>query len=236
MGDPKHSRKKLETPSHPWQGERITEENEIIRKYGLKNKREIWKAKTMLNGFRGQARFLQGKPADDRQTLREKKQLIDRLKRLGILYGEGEIRLDDILGLGFEAILARRLQTIVYMKGLANTPKQARQFIVHGHIAISGKKVTIPSYIVRAGEEGLVDYSSASPLNNELHPERPNMEKLEDRMRTFRGEDKAEEPAGMRDRRSFQRRRGGGSKPKGGKGQQQSGGRGPPNRGRRGGR
>ena len=42
MGKPKFSRKKYETPSHPWQEDRIKKENELIKKYGLKNKREIW--------------------------------------------------------------------------------------------------------------------------------------------------------------------------------------------------
>ena len=44
MGDPKRLRKKYETPSHPWEEERIKRETELMKKYGLKNKREIWKA------------------------------------------------------------------------------------------------------------------------------------------------------------------------------------------------
>ncbi|MCK4613500.1 MAG: 30S ribosomal protein S4 [Thermoplasmata archaeon] len=221
MGDPKFSKKKVETPSHPWQGERIIEENEILRKYGLKNKREIWKVKTLLKGIRGQARFLQGKPADDSQAQKEKAQLFQRLRRLGILHAEGEPRLDDILGLAIEPILARRLQTIVYMKGLANTPKQARQFIVHGHISIGGKKVTIPSYLVRAGEESMMAYTESSPLNSELHPERPDMEAFEEKMKAFRGEDKTEETGqfgrGRRMPRGGRSRRGGGSTPRSGR-------------------
>ncbi len=42
MGDPKFSRKKYETPNHPWQTARIKEEKDICKKYGLKNKTEIW--------------------------------------------------------------------------------------------------------------------------------------------------------------------------------------------------
>ena len=52
MGDPKFSRKKYETPSHPWQADRIKEENELIKKYGLKNKKEVWKVKSLLRNFR----------------------------------------------------------------------------------------------------------------------------------------------------------------------------------------
>ena len=145
---------------------------------------------------------------------------------------EGNPRLDDILGLTMESLFARRLQTIVYLKGFANTPKQARQFITHGHISISGKKVTIPSYIVKAGEERNVNYNATSPINNELHPERPNMEKFEERMKEFRGENKKPDEFDQRrgGKRGGRFTRGGGSKPKGGKGQPQQGNRG---RGRR---
>lgn len=220
MGDPKFSKKTVETPSHPWQGDRIKEENDICRKYGLKNKREVWKGKTMLKGIRGQARHLQGKPEDDKQAQIEKQHLLERLRRLGFLHGDDEQRLDDVLGLTLDVILARRLQTIVYLKGLCNTPKQARQFIVHGHIGIGGNKVTIPSYFVKAGEENLIDYYGSSPLNNDLHPERPKMEAFEEKMKIFRGEVEKEEPQQFgRGGRGGGRRqqRGGGSKPRSGR-------------------
>jgi ribosomal protein S4 len=65
------------------------------------------------------------------------------------------------------------LQTQVYLKGLANTPKQARQFIIHGHISVQGRKVTIPGYLVKDNEEGSIEYNQYSSLTNELHPMRP---------------------------------------------------------------
>ncbi len=216
MGDPKFSRKTVETPSHPWQGDRIKEENNICRKYGLKNKREVWKVKTQLKGIRGQVRYLQGKPADDKQAQLEKAHLFQRMQSLGFIHGDGEQRMDDILGLTLDVMLARRLQTIVYLKGLSNTPKQARQFIVHGHISISGKKVTIPSYFVKAGEENQVTYNETSPMNNDLHPERPDMEAFEEKMRVFRGEVKTEEPPQF-GRGGRRQQRGGGSKPRSGR-------------------
>jgi small subunit ribosomal protein S4 len=225
MGDPKFSKKSVETPSHPWQGDRIKEENDICRKYGLKNKREIWKVKTQLKGIRGQARHLQGRSTDDKQANIERDNLFQRLRRLGFLHGEGEERLDDVLGLTLEVLLARRLQTIVYLKGLSNTPKQARQFIVHGHISIGGRKVTIPSYIVKSGEENLISYNEASPLNNDLHPERPDMEAFEEKMKVFRGEVQKEEPPMFgRGGRGGRRQRGGGSKPRSGRPQPTRGG------------
>ena len=220
MGDPKFSKKKVETPSHPWQGERISEENKIVRKYGLKNKREIWKAKTMLKRIRGQARHIQSKPEDDVQAQREKTLFFQRLRRMGMLPPEGELRLDDVLILDLDVILARRLQTIVYLKGLSNTPKQARQFIVHGHVSLDGKTITIPSYMVRSGEENQIDYTGTSPLNSDLHPERPDVEAFQEKIRIFKGEVQPEETQQFRGRGGpggGRFRRGGGSKPRSGR-------------------
>jgi len=167
MGDPRFPRKKYETPSHPWEAERIRREKELLHKYGLKNKREIWRAETFLRRIREQARRLLAM-AGEEQAEKEKEKLLKRLARLGILPENAS--LDDVLALTVEDILARRLQTLVYIHGLARTPKQARQLIVHGHIAIDGRKVRVPSYLVRKEEEDKISYSYSSPLNDELHP------------------------------------------------------------------
>ncbi len=175
MGDPKFNRKTYETPKHPWEAERIKEEWELKKKYGLKNKREIWKAKSILRNFRAQARDLQARLRyGDPQAEKEQKQLFGKLIRLGILT-EDTATLDAVLSLTVEDILRRRLQTIVYLKGLARTPRQARQFIVHGHISIGGRRVTIPGYLVRKEEEDQIEYHEHSPLANELHPMRPQV-------------------------------------------------------------
>ena len=172
MGKPKFSRKKYETPSHPWQEDRIKAENELIKKYGLKNKREIWKAETRLRKYRGQARELLARVGGgDTQSKKESDQLLMHLNRVNILPSNST--LDDVLTLGTESILSRRLQTLTYLKGLANTPTQARQLISHGHIAICNRKVTVPSYIVTKDEEGEIDYIPDSPLNDLMHPARP---------------------------------------------------------------
>ena len=172
MGKPKFSRKQYETPSHPWQEERIKAENELIKKYGLKNKREVWKAETRLRKYRGQARELLARVGGgDTQSKKESDQLLMHLNRVNILPSNST--LDDVLTLETESILSRRLQTLTYLKGLANTPTQARQLISHGHIAICNRKVTVPSYIVTKDEEGEIDYISDSPLNDVMHPARP---------------------------------------------------------------
>ncbi len=69
-------------------------------------------------------------------------------------------------------MLERRLQTVAYRKGLAHTPKQARQFITHGHVTVNGQRVSVPSYKVEIDEEGDISFDEHSPLADELHPER----------------------------------------------------------------
>ena len=172
MGKPKFSRKKYETPSHPWQEDRIKSENELIRKYGLKNKREVWRTQTRLRKYRGQARELLAKVATgDVQSKKESEQLLMHLNRLNVLPPNST--LDDVLTLDTESILSRRLQTLTYLKGLANTSFQARQLISHGHIAISDRRVTVPGYIVTKDEESEISYTNDSPLNDVMHPARP---------------------------------------------------------------
>jgi len=178
MGDPKFSRRKYETPAHPWEGERIKAENELLMKYGLKNKQELWRAQSLVRALRAQSRELQARlRINDPQAKIETDQLLKRCARLSLLPVEGAT-LNDILTLTTEAVLQRRLQTIIYRKGFAYTPKQARQFIVHGHTAIGERKITIPGYMVKRGEEEHIQYYVASPIANELHPMRPKPEEL----------------------------------------------------------
>ncbi len=172
MGKPKFSRKRYETPSHPWKEERIKNEDELVRKYGLKNKREVWKSETRLRKYRGEARRLLARvDSDDPQSKKEINQLLIHLTRMSLLPPNSN--LDDVLALENEKILSRRLQTQVYLKGLARTPNQARQLIIHGHIAVNGRKVTVPSYMVEKKEEDKISYTGNSPLNIAMHPERP---------------------------------------------------------------
>ncbi len=173
MGDPKFSRKKYKNPPHPWQLERIQMENEYVKYYGLKNKKEFWKSRSVLKNIRSQARNLQARLRfGDSQAKKEVDELIDKLTKNGYLVGE-ELTLNDVLNLTVENVLNRRLQTVVYHKGLASSTKQARQLITHGHISVVGRRITVPSYILSREEESDVTYDHLSPLNDELHPVRP---------------------------------------------------------------
>ena len=57
-----------------------------------------------------------------------------------------------ITGENLLSLLERRLDNVVYRLGLAKTRRMARQIVVHGHIMVNGRKVNIPSYLVRAGD------------------------------------------------------------------------------------
>ncbi len=166
MGHPKRNKKKYERPRRPWVIQRIKEEKELAERYGLKNKREIWKANSLIRKYRREVRNILAeiagmKPTE--HTMKKQEAIMNRLKRYGIV--EADAKLEDVLALDVEHLLERRLQTLVYRKGLANTIKQARQLIVHGHIAINGRRVTIPSYIVRVDEERGISYSDYAPAS-----------------------------------------------------------------------
>jgi small subunit ribosomal protein S4 len=170
MGDPKFLRRQFDTPKHPWEGPRMEEERRLIQKYGLKNKRELWKAQSVLRGFRRQARELQARlRAAEPQAVRENAWLLERLARLGLL-APGNSTVDDVLALATEVLLERRLEWRVCQKGLAPTPKSARQLIVHGHVTVGDHRVTRPGYLVRRDEDPTIAYAPASPLNAEDHP------------------------------------------------------------------
>ncbi len=177
MGDPKFPSKHYNTPSHPWQKVRIEEERTLIHQYGLKNKKEIWKANTKIRSMRRQARKLTATSGDE-QAQKEKNLLLSKLNRLGML--EQESGLEDVLRMTPENILDRRLQTQVYLQGLASTAKQARQLIIHGHISVEGAVTRVPGMIVTKLQEKNITYSPTSALNSDLHPVRPGAQQTYD--------------------------------------------------------
>jgi small subunit ribosomal protein S4 len=174
MGYPGKNCKSYETPKHPWQAARIAGEVELIKAYGLRNKKEVWKTHSKLKNYRELARKLLAESA--KRTLSghvktDADNILNRLKRYGLL--KSEAGLDDILTLQVTNFLDRRLQTQVHKQGLANTLKQARQFIVHGHVSVGGRKVTVPGYLVSMDEELSMSYYGNSPLASDGHPARP---------------------------------------------------------------
>ncbi len=171
MGDPKKQRRKYETPKKAWQTDVLQMELKFLGQYGLRNKRELWRHRTMLSKFRGIARSILGMPAEERRELEN--QLLGRLNRLGIL--PETAALDDVLDLSLEDILERRLQTLVFRKGLTKSIYQARQLITHGHVAIEEHRVSSPSYLVLKDEEEKITYAPTSPISNPGHPLRESV-------------------------------------------------------------
>ncbi len=159
MGDPRRIKKKYDKPRHPWRADRIEAEKGIMMKYGLANKREIWRAETLLRGIRRQARRL--RVQGTKQAEREEKQLIDRLRNLNLV--KENATLEDLLVLNLDDLLGRRLQTMVFKKGFSSTVKQARQFVVHGHVTVNGSKVTAPSCLIKGSEEDTIQFLGKPP-------------------------------------------------------------------------
>lgn len=154
MGDPKKRRKTFEKPRKVWNSERLAKDRKLKAAYGLKNMRELWTAETFLRNKRQNAKKMLALSIEQRSKL--EKQLIESLARIGLV--KTNAALDDILGLKVEALLERRLQTLVLRKSLANTPKQARQFITHGKISVKARKTTAPGFLVPKELEQSIAY------------------------------------------------------------------------------
>jgi len=138
MGDIKRRRKQYSKPRKAYDKTRIEAENEIVQKFGLKKKREIWKTESKVSAFRKRAKTLIPRSED------EKKKFFEKLQKIGFKVNS----IADVLGLKTEDLLERRLQTFVVKKNLATTMNQARQLIVHKQVFVDGKAVNIPSFTV----------------------------------------------------------------------------------------
>jgi len=191
MGDPRKQRKKFTTPSHPWERNRIEEEKVITKQFGFRNKTEIWKMQAILRNFKNQAKDLIRRSDKDAES--QQKLLMAKLMKMGLI--EQEIEVEKILDIPMDDLFNRRLQSVVYKQGLAHSMKQARQFIVHGHITVNNQVLDVPSYIVKKGEEEVIGFKENSPLQDEEHPERVKEVKKELEKITIKPkkEDEAEE-------------------------------------------
>jgi len=168
MGDPRKQKKKYVAPKKPFDSDRFEQELQLIGVYGLRNKKELWKHRTELSNYRRQARYLLALPVSEREL--QERELVNKLTRLGILTTEPT--LDHVLDLEMENVLDRRLQTIVFRKGLAASMHHARQLVTHGHIALDAAKVNTPQRLITTAEEDRIRYTSKSALNDASHPAR----------------------------------------------------------------
>ena len=180
MGEPKFSRPRTQTPTHPWKQARIDEEHDLKERYGLKKvggMREIWREKSALRRHRNQAMKLIGRvDSTEGHYAKEKEQLLDSLTKKGLLQTGADV--GDVLEINVEHMLSRRLQSVVYYKGLAPSMRAARNLIVHGHICIGDQRMTVPGYHVLKEEEDSLQYSENSPFIDPEHPFRKELETL----------------------------------------------------------
>jgi len=89
------------------------------------------------------------------QQLREKqraKRIYGLLERQFRRYFEWAEREKGITGENLLRFLERRLDNVVYRLGFASSRKEARQMVRHGHVQVNGRKVNIPSYLVKVGQ------------------------------------------------------------------------------------
>jgi len=175
MGDPKYPRRVWRKPKRPLNYELKMEELKTLGTFGLRTKRELWKAHTELSRVRHQARSLLAL----RQEIREEKEpiLMKSLARIGLV--SSGATLDDVLNLNANDLLSRRLQTIVTKKFGFKTPYQARQAVIHGHIMIGERKVDIPSYTVTVAEEDSIHFTPESKIPEMLEKGKSKESKVE---------------------------------------------------------
>jgi small subunit ribosomal protein S4 len=175
MGDPKYPRKVWRKPKRPLNYELKMEELQTLGTFGLRTKRELWKAHTELSRVRQQARSLLALT----QKVRDEKEpiLLKSLARIGLI--SNDATLDDVLNLKPTDLLARRLQTIVSNKLGFKTPYQARQAVIHGHIMVGDRKIDIPSYTVTVAEEGNVHFTPESKIPEMLEKAKAEAPKVE---------------------------------------------------------
>jgi len=154
----KRKHKLYSNPKKPFDKLRIEEEKKIIEEFGLKNKKEIRKAGAKVKLVREKARkLLKSSPEDQ-------KRLFNQLKELDIKVNS----LTDAFALDIKDYLGRRLQTIVFKKGLANTIKEARQKIVHRKILVDQEVINKPSYLVPVKLEDKITLKINRPLSKEI--------------------------------------------------------------------
>ena len=134
----KKKHKQYSKPKRAFEKERILEEEEIKKEFGLKNKKEIWRSESKIKSIRERVKKLISASSEEQGAF------FNRLKKIGLDVSS----IADVLSLNKKDYLKRRLQTIVVSKKIATTQKSARQLITHKKILVDGNIVNSPSYLV----------------------------------------------------------------------------------------
>jgi small subunit ribosomal protein S4 len=134
----KRKQKQYSRPKRPFDKTRIEEESIIKKEFGLKNKKEIWKAEAKIKSIREKAKKLISSNQEEQQAF------FDRLKKIGLDVSS----IGEVLALDKKDYLNRRLQTILVKNELTTTIRSARQLITHKKVFVNGRIVNSPSYVV----------------------------------------------------------------------------------------
>lgn len=103
-----------------------------------------------------ESQFRRGRASDYSQQLREKqkvRRIYGVLERQFRRYYREALRRKGLTGENLLIILESRLDNVVHRLGFASSRAQARQLVRHGHFALNGRRVTIPSVLVKPGDE-----------------------------------------------------------------------------------
>lgn len=116
-----------------------------------------------LAKLRKAARELLTLDENDPRRIFEGSALMKRMYKYGLL-NENENKLDYILGLTLHRFMDRRLQTLVYRKGLAQSVHHARVLIRQRHIRLGKNLTNVPSVMIRVDQEKNIDFTANSSL------------------------------------------------------------------------
>ena len=183
---PKRKHQKYNRPRKLYDAALIKEENNLMKRYGLKTRREVWRANYAIGKIRGLAKELI--TADESK----KNEFIERQKAKGFNVNT----IADVLALSKEDLLKRRLQSVVVQKGFCTTYGQSRQLIAHKHVSIKGHTIDSPSHLTTVEEEATVSANIALSTKKVITDEEKDLlKKLKGKSESSpeETEDKAEE-------------------------------------------
>ncbi|MGC9310478.1 MAG: 30S ribosomal protein S4 [Candidatus Aenigmatarchaeota archaeon] len=160
MGSPKKLRKNWSRPKKPFDRTRIEYEAGLEKEYGFKRKKEIWKVKRCFKNIKRRARNILATHDEA-----DEKALLAKLQKYGL--ADKNFTLDDVLNMKLEDFCERRLQTVMFRKGMANTVKHARQMITHRNVLIGDTVVDMPNYLVALEEEKKIKFREKKPKPKE---------------------------------------------------------------------
>ena len=143
--------------------------NKLYRNFGVKDLSNRKLTSSMRQNSSGQHGAMRKKASDYALQLKEKQKI-----RLTYLVSEKQFakyyetasRKKGVTGTIMLQMLESRLDNVIFRAGFAITRRQARQIVNHGHVLVNGKKVDIPSYLLKAGDEVTVKTISQNYIKN----------------------------------------------------------------------